>query len=152
MGSKGCDGYDGSADVDGHLGYVGPDDGGHASLEGVEQREEGDDSDGEGVVGADGDADDDGDSEDADALSSGAGEQEEAGGDLMQRGSETAGNRLVGGEHLSLKVPRQEDQRDDDAANHVAEDDLQEAEVSCIGDAGDGDDGEGRGLRSEERR
>ena len=50
MGAEGDDGDDGSGDVDDHLHDVGPDDGGHAAFEGVEQREGGDDGDGEHIA------------------------------------------------------------------------------------------------------
>ena len=53
---------------------------------------------------------------------------------------------MVGGQHFAAEVTREEEQRDDDAAEHVAEHDLQEAEVAGEGYAGDGDDGERRGL------
>ena len=86
--AEGEEGDEGSGDVEGHLDDVGPDDGGHASFEGVEEGEGGDDGDGEDVAGADGDADDDGDGEDADAFSGGAGEEEEAGGELVEGGAE----------------------------------------------------------------
>ncbi len=146
VGAEGEDGDEGSADVDGHLDDVGPDDGGHAALEGVEEGEEGDDGDGEGVVGADGDADDDGDGEDADAFGSGSGEEEEAGGDFVEGRAEAAVDELVGGEHLAVEVFGEKEDGDDDAAEHVADDDLEEAEVSGEGYAGDGDDGEGGGF------
>ena len=140
------DGDQRSADVDGHLDDVGPDDGGHSALEGVEQRERGDDGDGEHVAGADGDADDDGDGEDADAFGCGAGEQKEAGGDFVERVAEAAVDELVGGEHLALEVVGQEESGDDDAAEHVADDDLEEAEVAGEGEAGRADDGERGGF------
>ena len=47
--AEGDEGDDGSGDVEGHLNDVGPDDGGHAALERVEQGEGGDDGDGEDV-------------------------------------------------------------------------------------------------------
>ena len=141
------DGDQRSADVDGHLDDVGPDDGGHSALEGVEQRERGDDGDGEHVSGADGDADHDGDGEDADAFGCGAGEQEEARGDLVERVAEAAVDELIGGQHLALEVFWQEERGDDDAAEHVADDDLQEAEVAGEGEAGRADDGEGARFR-----
>ena len=72
--------------------------------------------------------------------------EEEAGGDFVQRGAEAAVDELVGGEHLALEVARQEERCDDDAAEHVADDDLEEAEVAGEGHAGDGDDGEGDGF------
>ena len=102
--------------------------------------------DGQHIACADGDADDDADGEDAHTFGSGAREKEESGGDLVQSGAEALVDELVGGEHLALKVVGQEDQRDDDAAEHVADDDLQEAEVAGERDAGDADDGEGAGL------
>ena len=92
-----------------HLDDVGPDDGGHAALEGVEQSEGGDDGDGEDVAGADGDADHDGDGEDADAFGGGAGDEEEAGGDFVERGAEALVDELVGGEHLAVEVSGQEE-------------------------------------------
>ncbi len=144
--SEGDDGDDGSGDVEAHLHDVGPDDGGHAAFEGVEQSEGGDDADGEHVAGADGDGDDDGDGEDADAFSGGAGDEEEAGGGFMKRAAEAPVDELVGGEHLALKVAREKEHGDDDTSDHVADDDLQEAEVAGEGYSGDADDGERAGL------
>jgi hypothetical protein len=125
---------------------IGPDDGCHAALEGVEQSEGGDDADGEDVSGADGDAYDDADGEDAYAFGCGAGEKEEAGGDFVQAASEAPVNELVGGEHLALEVAGQKERGDYDASEHVADDDLEEAEVAGEGHAGDADDGEGAGF------
>ena len=105
------DGDQRSANVDRHLHHVGPDDGGHSALEGVEQRERGDDGDREHVSRANGDAHHDGDSEDAHALGGGAGEQKEPRGDLVQRVAEAAVDQLIGGEHLALEVFGQEEQR-----------------------------------------
>ena len=45
--------------------------------------------------------------------------------------AEAAVDELVGGEHLAGEVARQEECRHDDAAEHVADDDLQEAEVAA---------------------
>ena len=137
---------DGSANVDGHLDDVGPDDGCHAALEGVEQGEGGDDADGENVTGADGDAYDDADGEDAHPFSCGASEKEEAGGDFVEGVSEAPVDELISGEHLALKVAGQEECGDYDASEHVADDDLEKSEVACEGHAGDADDGEGAGL------
>ena len=74
----------GSGDVQGHLDDVGPDHGGHASLESVEEGQGADDADGENVSGANREADDDGDGEDADPFGGSAVEEEEASGELVQ--------------------------------------------------------------------
>ncbi len=144
--AEGEEGDEGSGDVEAHLDDVGPDDGGHASFEGIEEGEGGDDGDGEGVAGADGEGDDDGDGEDSYSFRGGAGEQEQPGGEFVEGGAEAAVDELVGGEHLAAEVAREKERGDDDAAEHVAEDDLEEAEVAGEGDAGDGDDGEGGGF------
>ena len=124
VGAEGGEGDEGSGDVEGHLDDVGPDDGGHSAFEGIEEGERGDDGDGERVAGADGDGDDDGDGEDADTFGGGAGEQEQPGGDLVEGGAEALVDELVGGEHLAAEVFGQKELGDDDAAEHVAEDDL----------------------------
>ena len=41
----------------------------------------------------------------------------------------------------ALEISGQEDRCDDDAPDHVADDDLEEAEVAGEGEAGDADDG-----------
>ena len=146
VGAEREDGHDGAAYVDDHLDNVGPDDGGHSALEGVEKSKRGDDADGEDVARPYGDAYDDADGEDPDAFGSGSGEEEEAGGHLVQRVAEAPVDELVGGEHLSLEVFGQEDDGNDDATDHVADDELEEAEISTEGQAGNGDDGEGAGF------
>ena len=140
------DGDEGSGDVDEHLDDVGPDDGGHAAFEGVDQRKRGDDGDGEDIARTDGDGDDDGDGEDANAFGGGPGDEEEERGGLVEGGAEAAVDELVGGEELALEVFGKKEKGDDDAANHVAHDQLEEAEVAGEGEAGDGDDGEGTGF------
>ncbi len=143
---------EGSGDIEGHLDDVGPDHCRHSSFEGVEQGQAADDGNGEYVSGADGERDDDGDGEDADPFGGGAGEQEEAGGELVQRVpeasvvTEAAIDELVGGQHLAAKVARQKEQRDDNAPEHIAEYDLKEAEIAGKGDTRDGDDGQGAGF------
>ncbi len=140
------DGDKRSADVDGHLHHVGPDDGGHSALEGVEQGERGDERDGEHVSGADGDADHDGDGKDAHTLGRGAGEQEEPCRHLVQGVAEAAVDQLIGGQHLPLKVFGQEERGHHDATEHIADDDLQEAEVAGECQPRCADDGERRCL------
>ena len=65
---------------------------------------------------------------------------------FVEDGAETLVDELVGGEHLAAKVLRQEERGNDDASQHVAENDLQETHISGEGYAGDRDDGEGAGL------
>jgi hypothetical protein len=77
--------------------------------------------------------------------------KEEACGCLVKRAAEAPIDELVGGEHLAMKVARQEEHRYDDAADHVAEDHLKEAEVSGEGHARDADDGERAGLGGDDR-
>ena len=74
------------------------------------------------------------------------------GSDFVQRSAEAAVDELVGGEHLAGEVARQEERCHDNAAEHVADNDLEEAEVAREGDAGDGDDREGRGLGGDYRK
>ena len=69
----------------------------------------------------------------------------------MQSVAEALIDQLIGGQHLACEVARQEERCNDDATDHVAEDDLQEAEVSGEGDAWYGDDGERRGLSGDDR-
>jgi len=69
----------------------------------------------------------------------------------MEGLAEAAFDELIGGEEFALEVAREEDEADYDAADEVAEDDLEEAEVACVGEAGDADDGEGAGLSGDER-
>jgi hypothetical protein len=146
MRAQGGNGDEGSSDVYRHLYDVGPDNGGQASFEGVDESEERDDGDREGGVGADGDAYNDGDGEDADAFRGRSGEKEETRGDLVERKPEAPVDKLVGRKHRALEVFGQEDKRDDDASDHVTEDDLKEAEVAGESYAGNGDDGEDRGF------
>jgi hypothetical protein len=51
-------------------------------------------------------------------------------------------DELVGSHHLAGEVARKEEHRDHDAPQHVADHDLQEAEVSGERDAWNRDDGE----------
>ncbi len=64
----------------------------------------------------------------------------------MEGVAEAPVDELVCGEHLAAEVLGEEERGYDDAADHVAEDDLKEAEVAAEGYAWDGDDGEGGGF------
>ena len=56
--------------------------------------------------------------------------------------SETPVDQLVSSDELSAKVLRDEHETDDDSSQHVAEYQLQEAQVGLIGQAGNANDGE----------
>ena len=56
--------------------------------------------------------------------------------------AEAALDELVGGEQFAAKVLRDEEEADDRAADEIADDQLQEAEILVVGEAGDADDGE----------
>jgi len=64
----------------------------------------------------------------------------------VQHATKAAVDELIGGEHLAGEVAWQEERGDDDATEHVTEDDLQETEVSREGNSWNGDDGERGGL------
>ena len=137
---------EGTAHVDRHLHDVGPDDSCYAALEGIKQREGGDDADGDNVAGADGNGNNDGHSEHADTFRRGTGEQEKTGGDFVQKRTETAVDELIGREHIPGEIAGQKQSGDHDAPEEVAEHDLQEAEVARKGNAGNGDDGKRGGF------
>src|ERR1017187_4463918 len=137
---------DGADHVEGHLHDVGADDGGHAALEGVEKGEDHDHHNGSDLAGAEHDGDDDGDGEDADAFGEGAGDQEDGGGELANAFAEAAAYELVGGEHFAAEILGKEQDRNHDAGQQGAEDDLQEAEVAVEGEGGCADDGGGAGF------
>lgn len=151
VGSEGDDRDEGSGNVEDHLHNIGPDDGGHPSFEGVEQGKCGDDGDGEHVSRSDGNGHYDGDGEDADAFCGCSRNKEEACSGLMESAAEALVDELVGGEHFPLKIPGKEQRGDDDAAEHVADDDLKKAEVSGEGHAGNADDGESTGFGGDDR-
>jgi hypothetical protein len=64
----------------------------------------------------------------------------------VEHGAEAAVDELVRGEQFAAEVLREQQEADDDASDQVSEDDLEEAEVVVVGEAGDADDGERAGL------
>ena len=146
-----ADSDSGSGNIDAHLDDVCPDDGSHASLKRIKQREQGDDADREDISRTDGDADHNRDGEDPNTLRRSARQQEQPRGHFMQRRPEALIDELVGCQHVPAKVLRQKKHGDDDAPDHVAEDDLQEAHVSREGHAGNRDDRERAGLGRDNR-
>jgi len=131
-----------------HLHHVGPDDGGHSPLEGVDQGQNHDDGDGKHIVSADRDADDDRNGEHADAFGSRAEKQEKKGCELVQPGTEALTDDLVGGEKFSAEIAWEKDDAHYNSSQKIAEDDLEKSPVSCIGQSGHADDGQGAGFRS----
>ena len=59
-------------------------------------------------------------------------------------------DELIRRHQLAFEVARQKEHTDNDAAEQVAQCDLQEPEVTREGEAGDADDGEGAGLRGDD--
>ena len=72
--------------------------------------------------------------------------EKDACGESMQCGAEALSDELIGRHELAFKVARQEEHANDDAAEQVADSDLQEAEVAGVGEARDADDGERAGF------
>jgi hypothetical protein len=64
----------------------------------------------------------------------------------VEHGAEAAVDELVRGEQFAAEVLREQQEADDDASDQVSEDDLEEAEIVVVGEAGDADDGERAGL------
>src|SRR6266700_2039282 len=132
--------HDGARDINQELHDVGPNDGGEASLERVEQRQRGDDQDGGEHPGPENDADDDGNREDTNTLGQRASYQEQSGGQDSQVAAESPLDELVGGEKLSCKILRNEDKADDNPRHEIPEDKLQEVHVRRVRDSGRADD------------
>src|ERR1019366_7710771 len=135
----------GSANVDEQLHYIGPDDGRHAALEGVHEREQRDDSDGDHISSelpeatehrSQRSADDDGHGEYADTLGGGAGDQKQPGRQRAQPLSEAALDELVSSVEFAAEILRQQHEADDDAPYEVANHQLEEGEVGVVSEAG----------------
>src|SRR6185437_5734573 len=101
---QGDEANSGAADVDDHLDDVGPDDGGHAALEGINQGEQSDDGDRGNLACTDGDGHDNGDGENAHAFSGGTGNEEESGGQAAEARAKASLDELVGGVHFAAEV------------------------------------------------
>ena len=121
----------GSGYVNRQLNHVRPDHGRHAALEGVEQGEDHDDGDGRNIAAqvavavqkpGERDAHHDGNGEDANAIRGGARQQKQSGGERTQPLSEATFNELIGRDQVAAKVMRNQQQADDDAPDHVADD------------------------------
>src|SRR5580692_4698555 len=148
-----------ASQVDGELNHIGPDDGGHAALECVDQGEDGYDADGgdvaseiahSGKEGAERDPDNDGDGKDPNAFSCGARDQEQGGRERPQTVAEPALDQLIRGDQVAAKIMRNEQNSNDNAANDVADHELEESEVAFISEPRHADDGERTGFRSDD--
>ena len=73
------------------------------------------------------------------------------GGQHLDAISETAFEQLVDGHQLATKVRRNEEQRDNDAPEQVAEDELEKLEIPVARkrDPGNGDESDRRGFRGD---
>ena len=99
---------------------------------------------------AEDDADDKCDGGNADAFGDGAGDEKRAGGYRAHFLAETFFDERVGGEKLAAKIAGEKKQHDEDAADQIADDQLNESHVSGVGDGGRADDGERRGFRGDD--
>src|SRR5256885_1528484 len=55
-------------------------------------------------------------------------------------------DQLVGGEEISAKVMRQQDEGNDETSNNVPHNHLKEGEIRVVGEAGDTDDSQRAGF------
>ncbi len=138
-------------DVEKHLHDIGPDNGGHAAMEGVEEGEGDDDGNGSNFAGTEHDGDDERDGEDANTFGEGAKNQKRSGCEAADARTEAALHEFVGGKHLAPEILGQEEQSDDDAAEEITEDELEEAEVAAEGERRSADDGESTGFGGDDR-
>ena len=90
----------------------------------------------------------DGRQEESHAVGDVAHDDEERGGEHLDLEAEATFEQLVDGQEFAAKVGGDEQERDDDAPEQVAEDELEKLKISAAGkrDAGDGDEGDGRSL------
>jgi len=141
-----------AADINRHLHHIRPNYRGHAALEGIDQRQHGDDGDRHNIVGGPNrNSYDDGNCEDAHALGGGAGQEKKSGGERAQAATEAMLHELVGGHHASGKIFWYENDADQHPRNEVSKNQLQESEVGIVGEAGDADDGQRAGLGGHNR-
>ena len=125
-----------------HLDGVRPDGGDDAALLGVEDHGEAEGEDAPPFVDARRHRQNEGRGMEADAVAQGSGEQEDSRRGGAHGPSEALLKDLVRGEDLAAEVRGQEEERNDEAADYVAEDELQEREVSGVGRAGRTDESE----------
>ncbi len=133
------------------LDHVHPHDGPQAPDPRVDHRDEADreDAGGETPVGDEGN--DDRRGKDAHAVGQGPGEEEDARGGTPGERPEATLQALVGRVLGALEISRQEQPRDADASDEVAEGELQEREIAARGEAWDRDHRQRRRLRRDDR-
>ena len=139
-----------SGQVEEQLRYIGPNDGFHAAFEGVENGEGDDEDDGQFLRSAENDADDQSNGGNADALGNGARDEKCGGGDGAHSFAKTFFDQGVGGEKFATKVTGKKQHDNEDAADEVAEDQLEKGEISAVGDCGRADDGERGSFRGDD--
>src|SRR5712692_1448861 len=131
-----------SGQIEEQLRNVGPDDGFHAAFEGVEDGEGDDEDDGQLFRSAEDDADDQSDGGNADAFGDGARDEKCGGGDGAHSFAKTFFDQRVGGQEFAAKITGKKQHDNEDAADEVAEDQLEKGEISAVGNGGRADDGE----------
>ncbi len=141
---------DPAQDVDAQLHHVHPDDGAKAADPGVDHRDQADRQDPGGEAPVGDDREGDGGREHAHAVGQRPREQEDPGGHPPGPGPEAALQALVGGVLGPLEVAGQEQGRDADPTDQIAEADLQEGQVGARGDAGNRDHRQRRRLRRDD--
>lgn len=145
------EGNEAASEVEQELGDVGPNDGFHAAFEGVENREGNDDEDGETLGSTEGNADDQGDGGNTHAFGQSARAEKGQGGDSAHFCAETSFDNGVGGEEFAAKIAGKEYEGNQEAADDVAENELEESEIGGIGERGSADDGERGGFGGDDR-
>lgn len=150
-----------SAEINEGLDDVRPNHRSESAFERIDQGQYADDRNGDEVSAevaetaerrTEGDTDDESDGVDAHSFGGRAGNQEEPSGIAAEFSAEAALDQLIRREEVALEILRQQDEADDDAADEIAESELQEGEVGVVCEAGDADEGEGAGLCSNDRQ
>jgi hypothetical protein len=143
---------DRSENVEVHLNDIGPDHRRHSALERVKKREGDNQYDCGGLAHAQHHRNHDGDGGDAYPFGQSSRHQEYRGGQLANALAESPPHQFVGGEHLAPEILRQEKDRNHDAGQQIAEDQLQKPQVAREGERRCADDRQGAGLGRDDRQ
>jgi len=130
-----------ASDIDRGLHYIGPDHGGQAALERIDERQYSDDGDGGDFARSERDRHDDRHGIDAHSLGRGSREQKQPGRQGAQAAPKAPFDQFVRSVKIAAKVMRQQHETDHHAPHHIAHHDLQKGEVGVVGKAGNADDG-----------
>src|SRR5689334_22453981 len=131
---------------------IGPDDGGESAFKGVNQSERCDDGDGSHFACAECDRHNNGHGVNADSFGRSAREKKKCGGQRTEMWSKTLLDELIRRVKVSAEIMRQQNEADENAAGEISEDHLQERKVRVVSKAGDADDRERAGFRSDDRK